>query len=254
MILRKTIFDNKRYKNFSRPMTDEETLSFIYRFNLPSEVKEFSVCLRRSDLSIIRDEENSVKTDWALLKNFACPHCPLDQTVNEYCPLALNLYHLIMEFNHFASYDDVEVEVETYSRNFTKSTALQSGVSSLLGILMVSSGCPIMGKLKPLLYSHLPFATLDETQLRVFSLYLLSQYIRYKKGDQPDWEMNNLVEIYNKISILNRNVSKQIVLLEEKDASINSLIILNNFAEYVTFTINEKMIDEIEFFVKSFND
>lgn len=232
----------------------EDILSFNYKFKLPNEVKEFTVILRRSDLSIIRQNEEVVKNDWALLENFACSHCPLDKLSHKYCPLALNLYGLIMEFNHFASYDDVEVEVETYSRNFMKSTSLQSGVSSLLGILMVSSGCPIMGKLKPLLYTHLPFATLDETQLRVFSLYLLSQYIRFKKGDEPDWEMNNLVEIYNKISILNRNVSRQIVSLEEKDASINSLIILNNFAEYVTFTINEKMIDEIEFFVKSFNE
>ena len=64
--------------------------------------------------------------------------------------------------------------------------------------------------------------------------------------------MNGLMDIYESISILNKNVSKQIVKLEEKDAGINSLIILNNFAEYVTFTISEKMIDEIEFYVKAF--
>lgn len=236
-------------------MPEEETLSFTYHFKLPhNEVKEFTVLLRRSDLSIIHKENELLETDWALLENFACSHCPLDRDTHKYCPIALNLHKLVREFNDFSSFDTVEVEVETTSRNFAKHTSVQSGVSSLLGIFMVSSGCPIMGKLKPLLHSHLPFATLDETQLRVFSLYLLSQYIRFKKGLEPDWEMNGLVDMYENISILNKNVSKQIVKLEDKDAGINSLIILNNFAEYVTFTISEKLIDEIEFYVKAFNE
>ncbi len=233
-------------------MSNEDTLYFKYRFNLPNEVKEFAVYLRKSDLSIINGPDEKLEIEWALLENFACPHCPLDKAKHRYCPVAQNLYRVILEFNNFNSYEIVDVEVETITRKFQKRTALQSGISSLIGILMPSSGCPIMGKLKPMLYTHLPFATLDETQTRVFSLYLLSQYIRFKKGQEPDWEMHNLIDIYDQISILNKNVSRQIVSLEQKDAGINGLIILNNFAEYVTFTINEKLVDEIEFYVKAF--
>lgn len=233
-------------------MNNEDTLFFKYQFKFPNEVKEFAVYLRRSDLSIINGPDEKLEIEWALLDNFACPHCPLDRVRHRYCPVAQNLYRVIKEFNDFNSFEIVDVEVETISRKFQKRTALQSGISSLIGILMPSSGCPIMGRLRPMLYTHLPFATLDETQTRVFSLYLLSQYIRYKKGQEPDWEMNKLIDIYDQISILNRNVSKQIVSLEQKDAGINGLIILNNFAEYVTFTINEKLVDEIEFYVKAF--
>ncbi len=233
-------------------MADEDILFFKYRFMLPQEVKEFAVYLRKSDLSIINQPGEELEIEWAQLNNFACPNCPLDKTAHKYCPVAQNLYRVIKEFGSFNSYEIVDVEVETVSRKFQKQTALQSGISSLIGILMPSSGCPIMGKLKPMLYTHLPFASLDETQTRVFSLYLLSQYIRFKKGFEPDWEMTNLIDIYDQISILNKNVSRQIVHLEEKDAGINGLIILNNFAEYVTFTINEKLVDEIEFYVKGF--
>ncbi len=235
-------------------MPDEDILFFKYKFVLPEEVKEFSVYLRKSDLSIINQPGEELETDWALLENFACPHCPLDKSTHKYCPVAQNLYKVIKEFGSFNSYEMADVEVETVSRKFQKQTALQSGISSLIGILMPSSGCPVLGKLKPMLYTHLPFASLDETQTRVFSLYLLSQYIRFKKGFEPDWEMNKLIDIYDQISILNKNVSRQIVQLEEKDAGINGLIILNNFAEYVTFTINEKLVDEIEFYVKGFNE
>jgi hypothetical protein len=118
---------------------------------------------------------------------------------------------------------------------------------------MVTSGCPIIGRLKSMVNFHLPFATLEETQIRVFSFYLLHQYIKWKKGYNPDWEMKELIKIYEDIRILNQNVSKKIANLELQDTSINSLVILNNFAEYVTFTLDEKILDEIESFIKDFH-
>lgn len=91
---------------------------------------------------------------------------------------------------------------------------------------MVTSGCPIMGKLKPLLYFHLPFASIDETEVRALSLYLLAQYVKHIKGEKPDWEMKNLKKIYEDVRTLNHHVSKKIVNLSERDANINSLIVL----------------------------
>jgi hypothetical protein len=122
----------------------------------------------------------------------------------------------------------------------------------MMGIRMVSSGCPVMGKLKPMLHFHLPFATLEETQVRALSIYLLAQYVKNKKGGEPDWEMDGLVKIYEDIRVLNLNVSRKIADLEDKDTSINSLVILNNFADYVTFTIDEFMIDDLVTYVREF--
>lgn len=190
--------------------------------------------------------------EWTELSKFKCSHCPLDENVNTHCPLALNLVDMIHEFQHHNSFDRVKITAEAPNRTYYKETELQSGVSSYLGILMVTSGCPIMGKLKPMLHFHLPFATLEETEVRAFSLYLLAQVIKLKRGENPDWEMNNLFNIYEDIRTLNHNVSKKIADLEQKDASINSLVVLNNFADYVTFTLDEKLMDELSVYLKEF--
>lgn len=108
---------------------------------------------------------------------------------------------------------------------------------------MVTSGCSVLDKLKPLLHFHLPFASVNETEVRVFSLYLLSQYIKSLRGEEPDWEMKKLQKVYEDIRILNYHLSQKIVTLIKKDTSINSLIILNNFAEVVTIILSEKALE-----------
>lgn len=228
----------------------EIQISYTFRFE-DSTQKSFKVRIDNESLNIIRSGALELP-DWARMQNFKCQHCPLDAARHEYCPVAVNLVDIIEEFKEFPSYEKAEVTIETQNRNFSRFTSLQSGVSALVGIKMVTSGCPVMGRLKPMLHTHLPFATLEETQIRAFSLYLLSQYIAWRKGGKPDWEMNRLANFYEDIRILNYNVSKQIADLEKKDTSINSLIILNNFADYVTFTLDEKLVDELEYYFRDF--
>lgn len=235
-------------------MKSNQEIEYTYTFIFPDEQqKVLSIKVDKATLGIIRTDR-SYYPEWAKLSKFKCPHCPLNEDKYEYCPLAMNLVDIIEQFHDLPSFQNAEILVETQQRSYSKKTSLQAGVSSLLGILMVSSGCPIMGKLKPMLHFHLPFASLEETQFRVLSFYLLSQYIVWKRGAEPDWEMNNLVNIYEEIRELNHSVSKKIVNLEEMDTSINSLVILNNFADYVTFTIDEKMIEELEFYLRGFLD
>lgn len=227
-------------------------LLFKYKFEFEDGTeKNFQVSIDATTLTIIRNTEGKV-TEWAKLKNFKCSHCPLDETKVEFCPVALNLVDVIEAFKDFPSYQTAEITVETNVRTYAKKAALQTGVSSYLGIMMVSSGCPVMGKLKPMLNFHLPFATLEETQIRAFSMYLLAQYVKLKRGERADWEMHNLSNIYEDVRILNHNVSRRIADLESKDTSINALVILNNFADYVTFTLDERVLDELEFYLKEF--
>lgn len=228
-------------------------LVFEYQFNFENGIeKHFTIRIDKSTLNIIRNSSEELPT-WTEMRNFKCPHCPLNPDDNKHCPVAINLADIIEEFKEFPSYQDADVKVITPDRTYYKRTSLQAGVSSLIGIKMVTSGCPIIGRLKSMVNFHLPFATLEETQIRVFSFYLLHQYIKWKKGDNPDWEMKELIKIYEDIRILNQNVSKKIANLELQDTSINSLVILNNFAEYVTFTLDEKILDEIESFIKDFH-
>ncbi len=230
----------------------ENELNISYIFKFPSgEEKIFDLKLDKISLSLNNETDYNFP-DWARLKNFKCPHCTLDEKIHEFCPVAKNIVKLLNEFNSFPSFQNARITVVTDSRTYSKETSLQAGVSSLLGVIMVSSGCPVTGKLKPLLRFHLPFASLEETQIKALSIYLLSQYVAWKKGMEPDWQMSNLFKIYEDLKILNINVSKKIANLEEKDTNINSLVILNNFAEYVALTLDDKLFDDIESFVKEF--
>lgn len=227
-------------------------INFNYKFNFTDgSEKGFKVRINNSTLTSILPQRETLP-EWTKLENFKCNHCPLDPNKNEYCPVAISLVDIIEFFSDSASFEVVDLIIETEARNYFKHTSLQTGVSGLIGILMVTSGCPVMGKLKPMVRFHLPFATLEETEFRVLSMYLLAQFLICKKGKEPDWEMQNLSKIYDDIRILNQNVCKRIADLEAKDTSINAVVVLNNFAEYVTFNLDEKMLDELEVLFKDY--
>lgn len=61
----------------------------------------------------------------------------------------------------------------TEERTYSKDTLLQQGLASLLGIVMTTSGCPVLEPLKPMVRFHLPFATLTETVYRMVSMCLV---------------------------------------------------------------------------------
>jgi hypothetical protein len=112
---------------------------------------------------------------------------------------------------------------------------------SLLGIYMVASGCPIMEKLKPMVRFHLPFASIQETVYRVFSMYLTAQYYRSKKGLKPDWSLQGLAKLYHNINELNIRLSRRIAKASEQDATINALVSLDVFTHFLQTPLSELM-------------
>lgn len=223
-----------------------KVLTFHYKFTFGSgEEREFITKLDKKTLNLIQTEKKS-HPDWAELKKIKCPNCSLNEDEHKFCPIAVNLYELIDSFKDSMSYEEVDVLIETDVRKYMKHTSLQKGLSSLIGIYMVASGCPILEKLKPMVRFHLPFATVEETEYRVLSMYLLAQYFLYKHGSRPDWEMKNLVKIYRDIRIVNENFCKKLSEIGVEDASINALVNLDVFAGFVTFSINQDKLDNIE--------
>ena len=231
-------------------LPDELIFNYKFLFSGDKE-KTFNIRIDKDSLNVIRSKAE-VPPEWAKLKSFKCIHCPLDENKHEYCPLAVNLSGVISFFSDLSSFEKVDIIIDTGVRQIRKNTSMHKGVSSLLGVLMVSSDCPVMGKLKPMMRFHLPFASIEETEYRVLSMYLLAQFFLWKKGKTPDWEMKNLVDIYSDIKILNRNVCKKISEIESRDTSINAVVMLNNFAEHVTFILNKKILDKIEVLFKDY--
>lgn len=223
-----------------------KVITYHYKFTFSNGVeKEFTVKLDSKRLNLIQPEKQSYPK-WTELKHFKCPICSLDEGEHKFCPVAINLVELVEFFSSSISYEEVDVVIETEARRYTKHTTLQKGLSSLIGIYMVTSGCPVMEKLKPMVRYHLPFATIEETRYRVVSMYLFAQYFLYKRGKQPDWELKGLVKIYDDIRIVNKNLCQRFTDIGIEDASLNALVTLNCFAETVTFSIDKDLLDEIE--------
>ena len=229
-----------------------KTLNITYRFRYNNNFeKVFNIELNEETLYIVQEEKESYP-DWTLLNNNKSPVCVLEENHHKYCPIAKNLVEPIEFFKNSLSYEQVEIFVETKNRNYYKHAALQKGLSSLIGIYMTTSGCPIMEKIKPMVRFHLPFATLEETKFRMMSMYLLAQYMLYVKNKKPDWDMKLLTKIYSDIKIVNQSFCKRLSSVVNKDANTNAVIILNCFADSVLFSIDEKLLKELETFFKPY--
>jgi len=184
--------------------------------------------------------------EWAKLEFEQCPNCPLDPESNEYCPIAVNMSGALMVFNDYLSYEMVNVTIETAERRYQKKVALQDAISSFIGIIMATSGCPVMDHLRPMVRTHLPFSSRTESVYRVISMYLMAQYFRKERGMEPDWDLKNLVELYDEIGKVNHAFSNRMFAQYEKDANINALVILKYVAELLTGTLQNNNLDDME--------
>jgi len=218
-----------------------QSVNFLYTFVFEKgNILNFKIKLNDSNLNLINNKVEKA-SDWARLENEQCENCTLKQSQNPYCPIALNLLDILPKFNDVYSFENVDVEVKTKERTFFSKVSVQTGLGAMLGIYMVTSGCPIMSKLKPMVRFHLPFATVEETIFRSASTYLLGQFIAKQNGTEPDWELNQLKESYKNIQIVNFSMARRLRSISEKDANINALIVLDIFAKEMPQSIDESL-------------
>lgn len=191
-------------------------------------VKTFDIALDPETLAI----QNLTPTypDWARLDYAPCERCPLDRTRTEYCPIAVNMTGLVDSFKNVVSYSEADIVVTTEDRIVFKRTAAQNGLYSILGIYMVTSGCPVLDRLRPMVRFHLPFASIDETVFRSAGMYLLAQYFRKKKGFSAEFEFEGLSKIYREIKRVNTGLHHRLRAASNEDANLNALANLDIFA------------------------
>ncbi len=217
-----------------------------YIFELNSDKREEVTLKLSKDSYSLCEIENSNPPDWTKLDYRKCRVCSLDSNKHPFCPTAKNIFPLILKFGKFISYSKVNLKIETLERTFSKNVTMQDGLSSLFGIIMTTSGCPVLDKLRPMVFTHLPFATAEETTYRVLSMYLLGQYYRNKKGLEPDWNFEGLLKIYEDISHVNSNFVERLRGSGSiADAHLNAIVKLNCFNFYVMSTVEEDMVKEL---------
>jgi hypothetical protein len=183
---------------------------------------------------------------WTALGFYQCPNCPLDERSCPRCPIAANLVPVVALLEDRISYEPVEVSVESEGRRYSKSTSLQQAAGSLIGIFNVTSGCPILDKLRPMVATHLPFMTPDESTYRMISTYLMSQYFLHRHGRDADLALTGFVAFLEEARETNASFCARLHALGVKDASLNALANLNAMGEIVSLSIEEGELERWE--------
>lgn len=226
-----------------------KTYHYRYKFRFPNGLeKNFEVVLNAATLELVANRDLP-KPEWTKLKYHQCANCPLGDDV-AYCPVAVNLSTLVDTFKDALSFQDIHVRVVTERRDFEAKTTLQEGLSSIIGIYMVSSNCPVMDQLRPNVRFHLPFASEEETIYRAISMYLTAQYFRMRNGEQPDWELKKLAEVYRGVSDVNKGMTERLADASTKDANVNAVIHLSTSSQTLDNFL-EHCVEEIEYLFPS---
>ena len=229
----------------------KRNLEFNYEFIFEDKtVETFNIILNADTLDFIQ-KENLKPPAWAKLEHHQCDNCKLKSESHPHCPIAQNLTEIFPPFKDKVSYENVLVRVKSKERTYELNTSVQKGLSSLLGILMVTSGCPTMNILRPMVRFHLPFATIDETVYRSASSYLLGQFYRYKNGKSVDWYMKDLSKAYESIQIVNIGMAQRLRSISDKDAGANAVIVLDIFAKELPYSILDGL-KKLEYLYKDF--
>ena len=216
----------------------------MYKFqSQDGSERQFETVLDGKSLGLRNDTSPQLPA-WTKLAFQQCENCPLGADV-ERCPVAVNLSSLIDAFKFSTSYENVFVVVETPERDYAKETTVQNALSSLMGIYMVTSNCPVLDKLRPMVRFHLPFASATETVYRAVTMYLLAQYFKKQNGHVPDWDLEKLVDIYKEVSRVNKGMWNRLSAASSFDANVNALIVLNTFGDALRFSI-KKGLDDLE--------
>lgn len=224
----------------------DQALVISYRFFFPNNREELiEVRIDRKTMESLPDD-SAATPDWCRLDFHRCPNCPLHTELLTFCPLATRLVRLMATCQNVLSHDEVKMEVTTPERMVTKNTTAQRAVSSLMGLVMATSGCPHMAFLKPMARYHLPFATQEETIFRVVSTYLLEQYFRHKQAQSVDLELENLKKIYGEIRIVNTAMASRLRTIGAKDSAVNAVVLLDIFAKMLPYSI-EDSLEEIRY-------
>ena len=219
---------------------DPYPIRYAFRFE-DGRTVEFTVRLDGETL-LLADPWPRPEPEWAKLERDRCRGCTLPPSLG-YCPTAAHLAGVVASFATTMSFTEADVTVTVPEREFRKRAAVQTSLASLLGVYMVTSGCPIMAALRPLVRFHLPFASELDTTFRAASMYLVAQFLRSRSGLSAEWDLKGLAAAYRKIGDVNQAFAGRLRHAAPLDANVNALVLLDFFAKVLPASIEEGLED-----------
>jgi len=76
-------------------------------------------------------------------------------------------------------------------------------------------------------------------------MYLIAQYLRQRHDQAPDWSLEGLLELFNRLHKVNQKLAERIRAASKEDATVNSLIFLDTFATSAELDV-EDCLAELE--------
>lgn len=218
-----------------------EPISYQYRFSFESGREEiFDIRLDAKSLDAL-DSLTDEPPEWTHLDKNKCSHCTLDSKKVFFCPLARRLVPLVQRMGDVTSIDNVDVTVKLDERTVTRSATAQEGISSLMGIITATSGCPHTVFFKPMARFHLPFANTDETFYRAASMYMLGQYYRWQAGKSVDLELEGLLKFYSQVAEVNKGIANRLRAERREDGAVNAIVLLDMFVKSMPVMFSETL-------------
>lgn len=188
--------------------------------------------------------------EWTELEYYKCMNCPLDSAKVMRCPAATSFVPVIKQFSHVDSNLEMEVETIIAGRRIIQFAPARRAISSILGLLFASSGCPHTISFRPMVRYHVPLSDENETMVRATSMYTLAQYFKFKRGEQPDLDLKGLKAVYEELQIVNRTMAERLQAADGTDTSINAMILLDMYSKTMPFEIEDSLKD-LQYLFKS---
>lgn len=202
----------------------------VYIFRLESGIGH------RFDVDFGRPPAAGDLPAWTLLEADKCPHCPLPDAPGARCPAAADLVPIVEKFSELSSIDRIDVHVLSQECESRKRTDTQTALRALMGLILATSACPILGRMLPLAHMHMPFATGTEMVYRIVSMHLFGRYLR---GEPAGLE--GLRDFFGDIDKLNRAFAGRLNRAAQRDASINALLALHSHSMLASMSIESEL-------------
>jgi hypothetical protein len=217
----------------------EHPFRFDYQFQFEDGfTKTYHIALDPKTLSLIPFEHRHHEPEWIRLQYHQCSNCPLNIDNHRYCPIAVNMMELVETFKDVLSYHHCTVVCETEDRTYFKKTSIMEGLSTIFGVIMATSDCPIMDFLKPMARFHLPFSSVEETTVRTASMYLLGQYFKYRDRNDIKIDFKTLENHYGQVKLVNEGIIKRISSVGKQDADKNAIVTLHSLSLFLSMEID----------------
>ena len=225
-----------------------EPLSIEYRFDLPNgSRKALELEFNAADFRLI-NEVTAEPPFWTELKFNQCGNCPLNSKQSPQCPAALHMVPAVDALKELVSFDTVGVTVVQAERTIHAETSAQHAMSSVLGLIMATAGCPWTDHLRPMARFHLPFASEAETVYRSVSMYLLARHFSAaaatpSSGAATPGGFADLQTLYENLHVVNRDMSRRLGAATKTDPARNAMALLDSYTTLLPAAIDASLED-----------